>query len=201
MENNPDASFYTLDVSVAPGGAREALKFALGSLSEIQRALEVCLSPAYGGVHLTVFYGRTILLRTTVDGRERTPPINLLPAITFQAPGYPEIGLDENGAPTGLSDGQQAELRRRMGGVAPEIGEEAVGHHVDWGRVTPPPLAGNPLRPGQRTWDADGEVIGYGLNDGEQGLFYSDWDSPDPQESTETLGWEDEWLDAVADAD
>lgn len=99
MKRNPFASFYALEVSVSPGGAREYLVFALNNLPDIRRELEQCLSDVY----LTLWYGRKMQLHTVLDGAEQMPPLNLLPLITHFVDGYPPIGFDENNESTGLS--------------------------------------------------------------------------------------------------
>jgi hypothetical protein len=44
-------SFYTIELFISPGGGRKATTYALGSLAEIQRAIEVEFSHTFE-IHL-----------------------------------------------------------------------------------------------------------------------------------------------------
>lgn len=192
MKNNPDASFYVLELSVQPGGSREWTMFVSNNVEDIKSALDESLGA--GGAYMTLWYGREIWLRTYIDG-EKKPDINLLPFITYQVDGYPPIGFEENGKTTGVS---QERIRSELTDVLIEAvtDEETpagISYSVNWMLIDPPPLTGNILRPGERTQDEGGEIIGYGINDLENGFFTSY--ETENAESEETITWEDEWYE------
>ena len=197
MRQNPNASFYALEVLVAPGGAREWMVYALNNLPDIQQAMEQCLEDVY----LTLWYGRTARLRTFINGIEQTPFINLLPFVTYHIDGYPPVGFNAQDEPTGLSRGQikndkvLTKILWQYGSNEEQANAPAIQHEVDWTRIHPPVLSGNLLQPGDRTRDWGESILGYGINDVEQGYFRGEGD-----EEQDTVPWEDEWMDAEEEA-
>lgn len=192
MKRNPKASFYALEVSVEPGGAREHLLFALNSLSAIREELDNCL---IGEVYLTLWYGRTITLTTFQNG-EVVDVLDLLPCITYHIDGYPPIGFVAKDVLTGLS---RAQIRAdkvltdtlwRQGSNEQKADAPHIRYEVDWTRISPPALTGNVLQPGDQT-RVDETVLGYGGNDLEEGLFLGEGD-----EEQDLNEWEEEWMEA-----
>ena len=192
MRQNPDASFYALEVSVEPGGAREYLLFLLNDLDAVRQETENCLAHS---AYLMLWYGRTIQLTTFHDG-QAVDAISLMPFITYYIGDLPPLHFDDKGNPTGLSREQiraDKSLTERLwqhdaGQQKPE--SPPIRYTVDWAQLQPPPLSGNLLQPGDRTL-LDEMVLGYGGNDLENGLYFGEG-----EEETDMSEWEDEWKDA-----
>lgn len=195
MKRNPDASFYALELSVEPGGAREFVLFTTNNLDDVKSELNNSLGTQ--GAYLTLWYGREIWLRTYINGEEQAG-INLLPFITYFVDGYPPIGFDEDGEPTGVP---REQIRKELSEVLWKAGTNegtsvGIRHEIDWSRLNAMPLTGNLFQPGERTLETDGEVVlGYGFNDLENGYF-SAYDAQDEAEMEDTIEWEDEWREA-----
>lgn len=60
-------SFYTLELFIMPGGGRKAHLYALGSIAEVQRALEVEFSFAHE-LYTLLVYGEEICLSIYQSG-------------------------------------------------------------------------------------------------------------------------------------
>ncbi len=86
-------SFYALELSVEPGGARKHHLYVLGSLAEVQRALEVQFS--YGAeIGLLLYYGEDIYL-SIYHQACLVDSINLLPYIRVEIPKIGTFAIDE----------------------------------------------------------------------------------------------------------
>lgn len=89
VATNDPGSYYTLELSVAPGGCRRDDRFVLTDLAQVKRVLTRDLAQGIG-VYLISWYGEIVMLRVHVPG-QAPQEIDLLPLVTVHLPGYPEI--------------------------------------------------------------------------------------------------------------
>ena len=197
MKRNPNASFYALEVSVEPGGAREYLLFLLNSQPAVQQELDRCL---IAQSYLMLWYGRSITVTTFQNG-STVDTLSLMPYITYQISGYPTLGFTEKGEPTGLSraqiraDKSLTDVLWQQGTNEQKAESPSVQYVVDWTRINLPRLIGNILQPGERTM-VDEMVLGYGGNDLEEGIFIGEGD-----EEIDMSEWEEEWAESDEQAE
>lgn len=139
-------SFYLLEVSVTPGGARKADEYVYNK-EDIDRAPRADLTTTFGA-DLALTYGETIDLRVHIHNR-LTHTIDLRPYITLCVPGFPPLGLDADGAvpldnATRAADRGIDRLKDRLR-RAYDV-DATVDVTVDWEAARVPPLV-PPLLP------------------------------------------------------
>jgi hypothetical protein len=86
-------SFYTLELSVEPGGIRKDHLYVLGSLAEVKRALEVQFSHGFE-IGLLLYYGEDIYL-STYHRACLVDSVNLLPYMRVEIPDLGIFTIDE----------------------------------------------------------------------------------------------------------
>lgn len=150
MTTEGPGSFYSLELSVAPGGCRRDDLFVSPTLAPLQRVLSRDLSESIN-VYLMTWYGEVVTLRVHVPG-EPTRAIDLLPFITVRLPGYPDIRF-----PNGECDfdfeadeelyeedeDEQLSTKLFVGAISPTV-------ELDWEAAAIPALNG-PLLPAGAT--------------------------------------------------
>lgn len=157
-------SYYVLEISVIPGGARKGWFFVYNHLEPIQRLLEIDLELDFKEqVGLLYGYGESINLLTYIDGEE-VQRINLLPYITVSGPEGITFALDEEANPLGVDRAK----------VCDESFLSQASAQVNWDAVSVKPLTGDLLQPGEIIEvliypDSDPESLEYGVNDLEIG--------------------------------
>ncbi len=129
-------SFYTLELAVEPGGVRKDHLYVLGSLAEVQRALEVQFSHGFE-IGLLLYYGEDIYL-STYHRACLVDSINLLPYIRVEIPNLGIFTIDEEQ------------------NVTPEIDEDDFEEQtdeytviIDWSKLNIPELVVPILQPGE----------------------------------------------------
>jgi hypothetical protein len=135
-------SFYALELSVEPGGVRKEHLYVLGSLAEVQRALEVQF--LHGAeIGLLLYYGEDIYL-STYHQACLVDRINLLPYIRVKIPNVGTFAIDEDR------------------NVTPSIDEcnfdEETDEYtviIDWSKLNIPGLVLPILQPGEVSIFAD----------------------------------------------
>lgn len=131
-------SFYHLEVSVLPGGARKSSHYILASLSDVENALKKELSEEWQW-DLLLFYGETVSLSTYVAGK-KISQIDLTDYISVDIPSYGTYSLnpqDENYREfdyyeNGFFD-ELSESIYNTGEIKPII-------YLDWSKVKAPVL-------------------------------------------------------------
>ncbi len=155
-------SFYVLELSVAPGGARKHDEYLYNNLEDIERALRKDLTDS-SQTELALTHGETIKLRVYNHNR-LTRAIDLLPYLTIQVPGFPLLGFHSDGALAVDADALAAE--GGMGGLedrlerafevaftpAPgrEVGIAGIEVTIDWDAARVPPLVAPLLAEGAK---------------------------------------------------
>jgi hypothetical protein len=86
-------SFYTLEMYISPGGARQALLFIANSIEEIKGALQSALSDNFQ-LHLLLAYGEDVRL-CAHQKCQIVCDINLLPYLAIKIKGYGTFTIDE----------------------------------------------------------------------------------------------------------
>lgn len=158
-------SFYVLEISVEPGGARLGLFFVYNTLKQIQAELETNLRiDLQSGMGLLYCYGEDINLLTYLHGEERQR-INLLPYIRIEGEDGRTFALDENAEPVGVDSNVVCQEDFLMTAQA----------SVDWNSVPVLPLTGERLQPDEaaevRTnYGFEWETLEYGFNDREDNM-------------------------------
>jgi hypothetical protein len=163
-------SFYVLELSVAPGGARKAHFFVYDNLPAIRQALATDLRiDCQAAEGLLYCYGESVNLQTFVDGEERQR-LNLLPYITVRGADGLAFALDAQATPVGVDRAT----------VCDESFLVTATAEVDWAAVPVLPLQGDLLRPGEEvevlTAYVDYPVrLRYGFNDREEDLTEAEY--------------------------
>ncbi|AFY94846.1 hypothetical protein [Chamaesiphon minutus] len=167
-------SFYTLELVVEPGGVRKDHLYVLGSLAEVQRALEVQFSHGFE-IGLLLSYGEDIYL-STYHRACRIDRINLLPYIRVEIPRLGIFTIDEEQ------------------NVTPPLDEASFDEEtdeytviIDWSKLNIPELVLPILQPGEvsifSSYTLDRETIDLFLNSGNDpevlaylgDVFYYGW--------------------------
>lgn len=170
-------SFYALQMSVEPGGARMWDIFVQTDLNEIRVLLNDALTSS-DTVNLLAWYGMNLELITFYAGKE-VQRQNLLPHIRVRVEGYPPIWFDESGVRHGVKFDNQSMDEGYAENPDPEIEHQSwkealkadkFSAVMDWGVVCVPPLEGNPAQRGDRL-RVDQQWVGFGTNDVESGEY------------------------------
>jgi hypothetical protein len=196
-------SFYTLELFISPGGGRKATIYVLGSLAEIQQAIEVEFSRS-SEINLLLIYGEDVWLSTYHQG-EIVQEINLLPYIKVEIPGEGTFSIDENR----VVSPPIIENYYEDGSLSMRLAEDLIDDYtviIDWSKLEIPDLISPILQPGEITpandrytgdriersqldeflqcqdpeQNLDLNIIDYGWNDGEAGITGADLDRDDP---------------------
>lgn len=136
-----DKSFYDLEFSVDPGGARKDAHYIRGTLDEIKSDLAEELDEQTN-LYLLCWYGARLELRVFERG-ELVHKADLHPAITIEIGGYPTITFAGSMKPIGHTfkgeeDDDESLTSRMFAGSL-----EDVKVTVDWSKVdVPAKLAG-----------------------------------------------------------
>jgi hypothetical protein len=153
-------SYYELEFSVAPGGARKDTHYLRGTMEEIKADLAEELAKDVN-LYLLCWYGADLLLHVWQNG-ERAESIDLHPFVTISIDGYPDITFTGPESPVGYDFEAEEEAAVEEGSlsdrmVSSDLGD-AVSTTVDWERITVPPLVGQLMAP---------DDAGYGWGDSE----------------------------------
>ncbi|MBX7222074.1 MAG: hypothetical protein K1Y36_19135 [Blastocatellia bacterium] len=157
-------SFYLLELSVLPGGARKGLFFVYPRLDLIRQILDLDLMIDFEeGLGLLYGYGQAVNLITFINGQE-AQRLNLLPFITVSGPGSISFSLDEEANPVGVD--------REV--VCTEKFTLSAQVQVNWEAIPVLPLTGELVRRGDKVtashiYGSDEVELEYGYNDLECG--------------------------------
>lgn len=191
-------SFYALEMSVDPGGARMWDVHVQDDLEEIRPILDGALTTS-NFLYLLAWYGTRIELLTFHAGKE-VQRVNLLPHIRVRVEGYPEIWFDANGERHGVKFKDQNHRRDYAELPDPEIEYkpfmEAVDANkftavMDWNAVSILPLQGERAQMGDRLM-VDDERVGFGMNDLESGIYEDESISEDDEDEDDEEDKEEE---------
>src|SRR5262249_38053795 len=108
-----------LKMSIQPGGARKEVHCLYGTLTEVQRTLDLELWTDFAlGFGLLYRYPETVILSgLSCEGKvgREAWTVNPRPFITVQGPGGVTFGLDADGRPVGGIDRGTARAGRSAG--------------------------------------------------------------------------------------
>jgi hypothetical protein len=140
-------SFYSLDFSVQPGGARYAVGYVRGTLDEIRADLAVELTVGQN-VYLLCWYGATLGLSVHQHGVQ-TGWIDLHPYVTISIEGYSDITFAGSGQPISddvrSDDASDDSLSERL--LTCQL-DDKISAVIDWESIDVPTLLGDLARPG-----------------------------------------------------
>lgn len=186
-------SFYLLEVSVEPGGARESKVFILNNLEEIKYALEKSLS-LHIDIYLTVLYKRHICLMVYQKGKI-SQKINMLPYIHIKLENYPDVWFDDEGQLQGikLNDGfceksfvghNEVNRNKLLNDLLD--GNVKFSFTINWDDVSIQTLTDDKAQLEdtlifQSRYGCGEETYGYGLTEDEMGFYVRriNWDADD----------------------
>jgi hypothetical protein len=160
-------SFYLLELSSERGGAHKQQMLVTNSLDEVREVLERDLGNPISA-YLALHFGEGIVL-WIYNAMQPARKLGLHRFFRFRIEGYPEIGFDKDGEPTGLSREELDEDMEEHGPLYTGMfgGTLAYTVTVDWERAGIPELVPPVLYTGESVWlPGDEEIrLAYGLTD------------------------------------
>lgn len=160
-------SFYDLEYSVEPGGARMDVHYIRGSLAEIKADLAKELANP-DCLYYLCWYGATLSLGVYQRGF-RVRAFDLHPHLTLRVDGFPAITFGPEG-PRGYDFTRYDE--QLEGSIAKQMLDRTIRHTADvaWDRLRVPALRGDVAREGDLVsitgeWFADDENPEYDENE------------------------------------
>jgi hypothetical protein len=150
---------FVLEMSIEPGFGRKDSQFLYGTLTEVQRAVDLDLWVDFAYYQGLLYHSPEQVELTGFSCTHRVWKkawsINLRPYITVQGPGGLTFALDAEGRPVGGID-KGLWNGWEVGGVdvSGEAFITAARAWVDWSCVPIPDLPGQPLRRQETAWFA-----------------------------------------------
>lgn len=138
-------TFYLLELSVVPGGARKGDYYAFNTLDEIKNALMEDFHAHSSELYILLWYGETVKLYV-YENSEIIKIIDILPKITVKIPDYPEMTFSEEGKLIGFDFDKDNKEKSEEETLSYKLFDGKIENYevlVDWDTLDIPHIEGN----------------------------------------------------------